>query len=257
MTEDPVTGTRTRPHASTTTWRGLVLCAAALAVVLVAWASTDTAPLMVTTAASTRPQPGSATTPPLPSPQPVAPPAPTSSTGTSWWGQALVVIAAAVAGALTILVVWRLARLLVARLPRLKPAGAEEPAEGDGPDLTLLSPSQAARQVEALRHASPTDAIVAVWRELERDVTEAGVGTRPHETSTELVLRVMAQRQVPAAAIEDLAVLYREARFSSHEMAEEARERARRDLAQVHAALGLGGERAPAADEPGLSEVRP
>ena len=71
-----------RPAASMTTWRGLVLCALALAVVLVAWASTDTAPLMTTTAPSTRPQPSAAPTVLLP----------------SLWAQALVVMVVLVAG---------------------------------------------------------------------------------------------------------------------------------------------------------------
>ncbi|MCI7457458.1 DUF4129 domain-containing protein [Actinomyces urogenitalis] len=236
-----------RPAASTTTWRGLVLCALALAVVLVAWASTDTAPLMTTTAPSTRPQPSAAPTVLLPSLQPIAPPEPPAGTGTSWWVQALVVMVVLVAGVFACLVAWRLVRFLLARLRGLQPVAVDTPAEGYGPDLALLSPSQASRQVEALRHGSPANAIVTAWMALERDVTQAGVGTRPHETSTELVLRVLAQRQVPAAAIEDLASLYREARFSSHEMTEAARKQARGDLAQVHAALGLSEGQGPQA----------
>ena len=167
-----------RPAASMTTWRGLVLCALALAVVLVAWASTDTAPLMTTTAPSTRPQPSAAPTVLLP----------------SLWARALVVMVVLVAGVLACLVAWRLVRFLLAHLQGLQPVAVDTPAEGCGPDLALLSPSQAARQVEALRHGSPANAIVAAWMALERDVTQVGVGTRPHETSTELVLRVRAQR---------------------------------------------------------------
>ena len=150
-----------RPAASMTTWRGLVLCALALAVVLVAWASTDTAPLMTTTAPSTRPQPSAAPTVLLPSLQPIAPPEPLAGTGTSWWALALVVMVVLVAGVLACLVAWRLVRFLLAHLQGLQPVAVDTPAEGCGPDLALLSPSQAARQVEALRHASRP---AAVWR---------------------------------------------------------------------------------------------
>ncbi|WP_172120866.1 DUF4129 domain-containing protein [Actinomyces faecalis] len=244
------------PGASTTTWRRLVLCAGVLAVVLVAWASTDTAPLVVTGSASTRPQPASAPTATVPPLQPATPPDLPHGTGTSWWVEALVVMAVLVAGVLACLAIWRLVRFLLVRLRRLRPVPVDVQAEGLGPDLALLSPSQAARQVTALQHGSPANAIVAAWMQLERDVTEAGVGTRPHETSAELVLRVLAQREVPATAIRDLAALYREARFSSHELAEDARDQARWDLEQVHAALGLSGRPVPEPDEAARSEVR-
>ena len=134
-----------RPAASMTTWRGLVLCALALAVVLVAWASTDTAPLMTTTAPSTRPQPSAAPTVLLP----------------SLWAQALVVMVVLVAGVLACLVAWRLVRFLLAHLQGLQPVAVDTPAEGCGPDLALLSPS---RRHGRWRHCGTEARPTPLWR---------------------------------------------------------------------------------------------
>ena len=95
-----------------------------------------------------------------------------------------------------------------------------------------------------LREGSPREAIIAAWLDLERLVAAAGVPRRPSETSSELVVRVLDDRDVPAAALTDLAALFREARFSTHEPTEALRERAAGDLDAVHAALGARGRRA-------------
>ena len=92
-----------------------------------------------------------------------------------------------------------------------------------------------------VREGSPREAIIATWLDLERLVAAAGVPRRPSETSSELVVRVLDDREVPAAALTDLAALFREARFSTHEPTEALRERAAGDLDAVHAALGARG----------------
>ena len=97
--------------------------------------------------------------------------------------------------------------------------------------------ADAAAQREALQIGAPRDAIVACWLRLERSVILAGVDRRPSDTSTELVERVLADHQVNPNSLTALAGLYREARFSDHQMSEAARATAISALDQVHAGL--------------------
>lgn len=123
---------------------------------------------------------------------------------------------------------------------RRRPAAPPESAR-EAPDRALLTDRRAAHQARMLRKGSPREAIIATWLDLERLVAAAGVPRRPSETSSELVVRVLDDREVPAAALTDLAALFREARFSTHELTEALRERAAGDLDAVHAALGARG----------------
>lgn len=123
---------------------------------------------------------------------------------------------------------------------RRRPAAPPESAR-EAPDRALLTDRRAAHQARMLREGSPREAIIATWLDLERLVAAAGVPRRPSETSSELVVRVLDDREVPAAALTDLAALFREARFSTHELTEALRERAAGDLDAVHAALGARG----------------
>ena len=66
---------------------------------------------------------------------------------------------------------------------------------------------------------------------------DAGVRRNPADTSTELTERVLATCHVEPAAIAALAALYREARFSDHEMGEDARRAAIEALDAVHDSL--------------------
>jgi hypothetical protein len=86
---------------------------------------------------------------------------------------------------------------------------------------------------EALATGVPRNAIVACWMQLERDASAAGLRRAPAETSLEFVERVVAASSVDPGPIRELAGLYREARFSQHEMGEADRERARVTLRQV------------------------
>jgi hypothetical protein len=78
---------------------------------------------------------------------------------------------------------------------------------------------------------------VACWLRLEASVIAAGVERRPSDTSTELVQRVLGDHQVNPKSLAVLAWLYREARFSDHEMTEAERATAISALDQVHAGL--------------------
>lgn len=97
--------------------------------------------------------------------------------------------------------------------------------------------------VAAARHAlasgSPRNAIVACWMQLERGAAAAGLARVPAETPTEYVERVVASASIDPAPVGELAALYREARFSRHELSEAHRARAAAALARTVAALHL------------------
>jgi hypothetical protein len=105
-------------------------------------------------------------------------------------------------------------------------------------DVATTITDSAGAQRAALRRGSPRNAIVECWLLLEAAVIAAGVERRPADTSTELTERVLADRDVDAAAIAALAALYREARFSDHEMSESSRRAAIDALDRVHGSLG-------------------
>jgi len=151
-----------------------------------------------------------------------------------WW------VLGGIALALLLAVVVVLAIRVIRRRRRAAPPESARTAPG----RALLTDRRAAHQARMLREGSPREAIIAAWLDLERLVAAAGVPRRPSETSSELVVRVLDDREVPAAALTDLAALFREARFSTHEPTEALRERAAGDLDAVHAALGARGRRA-------------
>ena len=88
-----------------------------------------------------------------------------------------------------------------------------------------------------LADGAPRNAIVACWMQLERDAAAAGLPRRPAETSMEYVERVVGASSVDPAPIADLAALYREARYSRHELDDGHRRRAAAALDRVAAAL--------------------
>jgi len=95
----------------------------------------------------------------------------------------------------------------------------------------------ARRRRALLGQGEPRNAIVATWLDLEESLVASGLPRRPAETPGEYVARVLTTWDVDVRALADLADLYREARFSSHPMDQQQRDRAMRDLDQVHADL--------------------
>lgn len=133
-----------------------------------------------------------------------------------------------VLGALVVLLVLgQLLRSVLRRRPHL--AAHEEP------DFTIpLVPSElleAARErLVELETGEPRNAIVAAWLSLEGSAAATGLPRLPAETSTEYTERVIGVWPVDAQRLGDLAALYREARFSVHDLGEEHRRRAIADL---------------------------
>ena len=105
------------------------------------------------------------------------------------------------------------------------------------PDVMLA----AARQgEELLASGTPANAVVAAWVALEEAVHSAGITDDRSRTSAELVTSVLRRFDVDADALDRLGALYREARFSRHEIGEDLRSQARAALQRVQADLVRG-----------------
>jgi hypothetical protein len=75
---------------------------------------------------------------------------------------------------------------------------------------------------------------VACWLRLEQVIAAAGFPRHRSETSAEFTVRVLKVLDVDPRAISALARLYREARFSTHELGEDARTTAESALLRLH-----------------------
>lgn len=99
--------------------------------------------------------------------------------------------------------------------------------------------ADAAEQETLLRDGEPRNAIVAAWSRFEVQGERAGVARRASETSSEYAIRILDLVAADSGAVNRLAGLYREARFSEHEMTEEHRAAALDALAGVRRSLGV------------------
>ena len=98
--------------------------------------------------------------------------------------------------------------------------------------------ADASGQRAALLEGSPRNAIVACWHRFELQATSIGLAREPWETSSEFTLRLLDLVAAEPRAVAQLAALYREARFSDHELSEDTRHRASDSLARIHHSLG-------------------
>ncbi len=105
------------------------------------------------------------------------------------------------------------------------------------PDVQAALAEAADEQRQELLTGTPRNAIVACWVRLEDVVERAGLPRDRAETSTEFTARVLSTYVVDRSAIDTLAALYREARFSSHELSEPHRQRAIAALDELHTQL--------------------
>ena len=96
----------------------------------------------------------------------------------------------------------------------------------------------AAAQDAVLAEGTARNAIVAAWHRFEVQGERAGVRRREWETSSEFTLRMLDEAGADSAAVTRLGELYREARFSRHEVGEEHRAAAVEALAAIRASLG-------------------
>ncbi len=116
--------------------------------------------------------------------------------------------------------------------------------------LPLVAESETGLTVDAhaaratLASGNARNAIVACWMQVERDAAVAGLPRDPSETSAEYSERVVAQFSVDPGPVRELAALYREARFSRHDLDESPRDRAAAALEQVVGSLERSGRMA-------------
>lgn len=140
------------------------------------------------------------------------------------------------------IIVWLVLRYAWRHRPTLRWTRRRRPARSVDFEVldevaTAIKADAEAQQL-ALRGGTPRNAIVECWLRLEAAVVAAGVPRRPADTSTDLMLRVLAERPIEPTAIANLAALYREARFSDHPMTEDSRREAIDALDIVHEGLG-------------------
>lgn len=102
------------------------------------------------------------------------------------------------------------------------------------PDVLVAGVRDSEAQLD---HGTSSEAVINAWLTLERTVQTLGVEDDRSRTPAELVTVVLSDHDVDRDALERLADLYREARFSVHPIGEEQREAARQSLRQVRADL--------------------
>jgi hypothetical protein len=96
----------------------------------------------------------------------------------------------------------------------------------------------AEEQLRLLLDGAPRNAIVACWHRFEMQAVESGLPRHPWETSSEFALRMLDRAEVDSAAVNRLLDLYREARFSEHDLDEADRAAAAAALRAIHTQVG-------------------
>ncbi|MFC7496887.1 MULTISPECIES: DUF4129 domain-containing protein [unclassified Nocardioides] len=146
------------------------------------------------------------------------------------------------AGILAIFLVVRLTRWARrARLERRRRIAREEALGGE--EFDVIEPADAvARDLLAdadaqrglLGGGTPRNAVVACWHRFEITGAAAGMARHEWETSSEYTLRILDLVAADTAAVNRLAGLYREARFSEHDLTEDDRSAALAALDEIH-----------------------
>ncbi len=147
------------------------------------------------------------------------------------------------AAALLVVFVRGLARI---RLLRMRASSADVPdsydagelADDEGPEpLRRRLLQQLELGEDALDDTAAHEVVIACYLALLDAVTAGGTSPRPHETPTELLERVLAERDVSPSSVRALTELYREARYSRHVVDEQMRAAARTALATARGEL--------------------
>jgi Domain of unknown function (DUF4129) len=144
------------------------------------------------------------------------------------------VLVAVIAAAATLLAVVLLRAVLRAWRARRVPPPEDTLTTDVVPAAVLADQSE---RLAALGAGTPREGIVAAWARLEASIAIAGVPLMRSRTSTEVVLATLRSHDVPADTLEELAALFREARYSPHPLTEADRRRAEDAHRRVDAAL--------------------
>ena len=141
----------------------------------------------------------------------------------AWTLRALLVVIVVVAALLVVRAVVR----------RLHPHPVTHKDEVEGPMLPDVLLAGVRASEAQLDRGTSGEAVINAWLTLERTAVAIGVDDDRSRTPAELVATLLAGQDVDRTAIERLAELYREARFSTHPVREDQREAAREALRTV------------------------
>lgn len=126
----------------------------------------------------------------------------------------------------------RIHRLRLARRAALGDDEFEVIEPGVAVARELLADADAQRDL--LTDGTPRNAVVSCWCRFETSAAAAGLERQPWETSSEFTLRVLDLVEADTVAVSRLGGLYREARFSEHELTEDDRAEALAALDEIH-----------------------
>ena len=120
--------------------------------------------------------------------------------------------------------------------------GRRGPRSTEPPEVEdeVTPPALADAVAEGLREldqGGPGEGVVACWVQFERAAADAGTHRAAPDTASELVGRLIDRHPVSSGPLLRLADLYREARYSRHELPESARAEARAALEQLRAQI--------------------
>lgn len=126
----------------------------------------------------------------------------------------------------------------------------EEPEEDeliDDLDL-LLEATSVATRASALTEGEPRNVVVRCWVALEDAADASGLPRDTSETAAEFTRRFLGVWDVDEALTQELAELYREARFSRHPVSREVGDRAVELVGSIHEQLRASHARRVEAD---------
>lgn len=173
----------------------------------------------------------------------------TGSDTPAWIQVAAFLVDVAVVVLLVVLVVRYVLLPLVRRTrTRRERRRRRRPGGADDVEFTTLEPPQrvarallddAAAQRRLLEEGSPRNAVVECWHRFEVAAATAGFERREWETSSEYTMRVLDLVDAHQPAVSRLGDLYREARFSEHDLTEADRAAALEALDTIHRTIGV------------------
>lgn len=214
---------------------------------VVTWAATS-GPSGVLTGDGLDPVRISVTPTPTPTPEVEAPPVaePPAEVnrdrfGFVWWVRALAYVLEA-AGLVLVLallgrVVLHVRRRYRDRVRREPPVHVPFEALVDPETLAEVIRRDAGPQRDVLAAGTPRNGVVACWGRFEDLAARSGLPRRTWETSSEFTVRLLGLIGADSDAVTRLAALYREARFSEHDMSEDLRVEALESLGTIHATV--------------------
>jgi hypothetical protein len=138
------------------------------------------------------------------------------------------------------LLVWWLNR---GRAQAIQVTPAVRPAPPDHVRRLLWGAVDHGLEALAETDSDPRRAVIACWARLGSVAAEAGTVPRPGDTSTDLVLRLLAEHRVNGDVLDAFAGVYRQARFAAHVVDDSMRLQAQTALGQLRDEMALGAGR--------------